>query len=106
METDYEEPTSSAISLTLRCSEKISLPQGVVVQHHLDRQLGGGEILQSGTDRLEQRDLVIEAPPGALAAGQIVEVAGNVVRRQDARGQRLHDVAGLLAGALAGVDED
>src|SRR3546814_6166561 len=72
----------------------------------LEDHLGGRQILDGGADRLEQRDLIVVAPPAALAAGQVEEVAGDIVDRQRAGGDGLHDVAALLGGAGVGVGED
>src|SRR3546814_8253730 len=48
----------------------------------LEDHLGGRQILDGGADRLEQRDLIVVAPPAALAAGQVEEVAGDIVDRR------------------------
>src|SRR5579872_5637600 len=64
------------------------------------------QIFQCMADRLEKRDLVVETPAGPGAAGQIEEIAGDVVRVEGARSDRLRQVAGFGQRLFAGVDED
>src|SRR4051794_23414222 len=72
----------------------------------LEGELRRGEILERGADRFEDGDLVVVAAAGARAAGQLEEVAGDVVLGDDPGAQRLDDVARLLDRAGAGVDEE
>src|SRR6266404_3238982 len=81
-------------------------PKPVLTQRALVGELGGGEVFEGGADGFEEGNLVVVAPPGAAAAGQLEEVAGDVVLGDDSGAQRLDNVARLLAGAFACVDED
>src|SRR5690348_1109718 len=64
------------------------------------------QVLQRMADRLEKRDLVVKAASGAGTAGQVEEIAGDVVGVERAGADRLHQVAGLDQRRFARVDED
>src|SRR5947209_11626284 len=58
----------------------------------LERELRGGEILERRPDRFEDRDLIVVAPTAARPAGELEEIAGDVVLGDDAGRERLGDV--------------
>jgi len=68
----------------------------------LQRELGGGQVIQGGADRLEQGDLIVGGAAGAFAAGQFEEVAGDVVGLEHAAFQGLDVTPRSLSGSGGG----
>src|SRR5262249_46677813 len=89
------------VAVALRRHGEISAVDAIV-----ERDLRRGQILKRTAERFEQRDLIMEAAAGAVAARQLEEIAGDIEGRDYAGGERLRDVAGLLLGGLTEIDED
>ena len=54
-----------------------------------DCKLGGGEVFERGADRFEKRDLLRIAPTRGRAASKRIQIAGDALSGQHARGERL-----------------
>src|SRR6185437_9012768 len=112
----FTPPTLPARAATSRCARArsgVSMAQRIglrVIASSLDSIIEAGlrtrEILERMADRFEERNLIVKAPAGALAARKLEEIAGNVVRRDHARRHGRGNVARLAHRGLARIDED
>src|SRR5579862_3647048 len=107
-------PDTAAMSVRARSRSGVSTAQRIglwsigailPVLQVVERHLRAGEILERMADRLEERDLVVEAPSRAVAARQLEEIARYVEAGDDARRERPDDVARLGLGRFPSIDE-
>ena len=90
VERDHSETTVPASSASARAQDV----------------LGGGEILDGEAERLEDRQLVVRAPARRRADQHLADLGADVLRADRALALREQEVAGLVDGRLAPVDEE